>query len=44
MTALTTKPTSMEAHPFASPEHSSTVDTKYKMIAENVTVSYGGKS
>ncbi len=43
MTALTTKPTSMEASPFASPESSSTIDTsKYKMIAENVTVSYGG--
>ena len=39
MTALTTKPTSMEA----PPEFSSTLDTsKYKMIAENVTVSYGG--
>lgn len=39
MTALTTKPTSMDA----SPEFSSTIDTsKYKMIAENVTVSYGG--
>ena len=43
MTALTTKPTSMEASPFASPESSSTIDTsKYKMIAENVTVSYSG--
>ncbi len=43
MTALTTKPTSMEASPFTSPESSSTIDTsKYKMIAENVTVSYGG--
>ncbi len=43
MTALTTKPTSMEVHPFASSEPSSTIDTsKYKMIAENVTVSYGG--
>jgi len=43
MTALTTKPTSMEASPFASPESSPTIDTsKYKMIAENVTVSYGG--
>jgi len=39
MTALTTKPISMEA----PPEFSSTIDTsKYKMIAENVTVSYGG--
>ena len=39
MTALTTKPTSMEA----PAEFSSTLDTsKYKMIAENVTVSYGG--
>src|SRR3990167_4689982 len=43
MTAMTTKPTSMEAHHFASSESSSTIDTsKYKMIAENVTVSYGG--
>ena len=43
MTALTTKPTSMKASPFASSESSSTIDTsKYKMIAENVTVSYGG--
>ena len=43
MTALTTKPTSIEASPFAPSESSSTIDTsKYKMIAENVTVSYGG--
>ncbi len=43
MTALTTKPTSMEALPFTSSESSSTIDTsKYKMIAENVTVSYSG--
>ncbi len=42
MTALTTKPTIMETSPFASPESSSAIDTKYKMIAENVTVSYGG--
>ncbi|MCE9617338.1 MAG: phosphate ABC transporter ATP-binding protein PstB [Nitrosarchaeum sp.] len=33
----------MEASPFVSSESSSTIDTsKYKMIAENVTVSYGG--
>ena len=39
MTAMTTKSTNMEA----PPEFSSTIDTsKYKMIAENVTVSYGG--
>ena len=43
MTALTTKSTSMEASPLVSSESSSTIDTsKYKMIAENVTVSYGG--
>lgn len=43
MTALTTKPTSIEASPFAPSESSSTIDTsKYKMIAENVTVSYSG--
>ncbi len=43
MTALTTKPTSIEVSPFTSPESSSTIDTsKYKMIAENVTVSYSG--
>jgi phosphate transport system ATP-binding protein len=42
MTAMATSPTSMEAYPFTSPESSPTIDTKYKMIAENVTVSYGG--
>ena len=43
MTALTTKSTSMEASPLVSSESSSTIDTsKYKMIAENVTVSYSG--
>lgn len=43
MTALTTKPTSMETSPTTSSESSPTVDvSKYKMIAENVTVSYGG--
>jgi phosphate transport system ATP-binding protein len=43
MTALTTNLPSMEASPFAPSESSSTIDTsKYKMIAENVTVSYGG--
>ena len=43
MTALTTKPTNIEASPFVSSESSSLIDTsKYKMIAENVTVSYGG--
>lgn len=42
MTALITKP-STESSPFASSESSSAIDTsKYKMIAENVTVSYGG--
>jgi phosphate transport system ATP-binding protein len=42
MIALTTKPTSMESSPFTTTESTSTVDTsKYKMIAENVTVSYG---
>ena len=43
MTALTTNPTNMEASPLTTSESSSTIDTsKYKMIAENVTVSYGG--
>ncbi|MEK6865657.1 MAG: ATP-binding cassette domain-containing protein, partial [Thermoproteota archaeon] len=43
MTALTTNLPSMESSPFAPSESSSTIDTsKYKMIAENVTVSYGG--
>ena len=43
MTALTTNLPSIEASPFAPSESSSTIDTsKYKMIAENVTVSYGG--
>jgi phosphate transport system ATP-binding protein len=32
----------METSPFTSPESLSALDTKYKMIAENVTVSYGG--
>ena len=43
MTALTTNLPSVEASPFTPSESSSTIDTsKYKMIAENVTVSYGG--
>lgn len=43
MTALTTKPISMESSPFVLPEYRSPIDTsKYKMLAENVTVSYGG--
>ena len=43
MTALTTNLPSIEASPFAPSASSSTIDTsKYKMIAENVTVSYGG--
>ena len=43
MTALTTNLPSMESSPFTPSESSSTIDTsKYKMIAENVTVSYGG--
>jgi len=40
MTTLTIKPISMESSILS--ESPSTVDTKYKMIAENVTVSYGG--
>jgi phosphate transport system ATP-binding protein len=32
----------MESSPFASSKPLSTVDAKYKMVAENVTVSYGG--
>jgi phosphate transport system ATP-binding protein len=43
MTALITTPTSMESSPTAIPEYRSPIDTgKYKMIAENVTISYGG--
>lgn len=42
MTALSTKSTNMESSPFASSKPLSTVDAKYKMVAENVTVSYGG--
>jgi|CXWL01.1.fsa_nt_gi phosphate transport system ATP-binding protein len=42
MTALATKPSSMEAYPLTSTESSSTIDIKYKMVAENITVSYGG--
>ena len=43
MTALTTNLPGIEASPFMPSESSSTVDTsKYKMIAENVTVSYSG--
>mgnify|MGYP001480136495 FL=1 len=43
MTVLITTPTSMESTPIATPEHRSLIDTsKYKMIAENVTISYGG--
>ncbi len=43
MTALTTNLPSVEASPFTPSESSSTIDTsKYKMITENVTVSYGG--
>lgn len=43
MTALTTNLPSIEASPFTPSESSSTIDTsKYKMIAENVTVSYSG--
>ena len=43
MTALTTNLPGIEASPFVPSESSSTIDTsKYKMIAENVTVGYGG--
>lgn len=42
MTALSTKSTNVESSPFASSKSLSTVDAKYKMVAENVTVSYGG--
>ena len=43
MTALTIKSTIMESSPFTTPESRSPIDTsKYKMIAENVTVSYSG--
>ena len=37
---MTTKPTNTESSDFVSA--SDTVDTKYKMIAENVSISYGG--
>jgi phosphate transport system ATP-binding protein len=43
MTALTIKPINMEYSPVAAPERRTPIDiSKYKMIAENVTVSYGG--
>ena len=43
MTAMTTKSTIMESSPITTPEYRSPIDaSKYKMIAENVTVSYGG--
>jgi phosphate transport system ATP-binding protein len=43
MTALTIKPINVESSPLTTPENRSPVDvSKYKMIAENVTVSYGG--
>ncbi|MGI0056693.1 MAG: phosphate ABC transporter ATP-binding protein PstB [Nitrosarchaeum sp.] len=43
MTALTIKPVSMESTPSSTPEYRSPIDiSKYKMIAENVTISYGG--
>ncbi|PIW35928.1 MAG: phosphate ABC transporter ATP-binding protein [Nitrosopumilales archaeon CG15_BIG_FIL_POST_REV_8_21_14_020_33_23] len=43
MTTLTIKPINMESSPVAAPERRTPIDvSKYKMIAENVTVSYGG--
>ena len=43
MTALTINPINMESSPVAAPERRTPIDiSKYKMIAENVTVSYGG--
>jgi phosphate transport system ATP-binding protein len=43
MTVLITTPTSMESSPTATSEYRSPIDTgKYKMIAENITISYGG--
>lgn len=42
MTAMTTRPASTDSSPFISSESSSVIDSKYKMIAENVTVKYGG--
>ena len=43
MTALTTKPTTVESSPSFTTNPSSQEDeTKYKMIAEDVTVTYGG--
>jgi len=43
MTTLTIKPINMESSPVAAPERRTPIDvSKYKMVAENVTVSYGG--
>ncbi len=43
MTALITPPISIESSPIATPENKTPIDTrKYKMIAENVSISYGG--
>ena len=43
MTALTTKPSTVESSPSIATNPSPQKDeTKYKMIAEDVTVTYGG--
>ena len=43
MTALTTKPSTVESSPTLSSDNASQEDeSQFKMIAENVTVSYGG--
>ena len=42
MTAMATKPNTIETQ-ISSSEHIPTVEDKFKMIAENVTISYGDK-
>lgn len=42
MTTMTTNPISVETSPFTSKSSSPADIDKYKMIAENITVSYGG--
>jgi phosphate transport system ATP-binding protein len=43
MTALITTPISIESSSVGTPENKTPIDTrKYKMIAENVSISYGG--
>lgn len=42
MTIMTTEPTHTETSPYTSISSPTTDTSKYKMIAENITVSYGG--